>query len=78
MKITKGTIIRTLVLAFVLINYILGKMGINLIDISESQISEFVEMAVSVLAIIAAWWKNNSFSDFAKKADEYLKQLRGE
>lgn len=78
MKITKGTIIRTIMVALVIINMILKKAGINVIDVSESEVASFVETAIEIAVIVVSFWKNNSFSQNAIKADEYLKELKDE
>lgn len=75
-KITKGTIIRTIVLAIVIINMILKQMGMDLINVTESQVGDFVEMIISVATIIVAWWENNSVSQNAIRADMFLQQLK--
>lgn len=74
-KITKGTIIRTMVLAIVIINMILKQMGIDVINVSESQVADFIEMLISIATIIVAWWENNSVSQNAIRADMFLQQL---
>ncbi|MEL7568964.1 MAG: phage holin [Eubacteriaceae bacterium] len=76
MKITKGTIIRTIMLAIVLINYVLQRLGIDVIRISENQIADALETLISIAVIVVAWWENNSFSEKAKKADAFLKLLQ--
>lgn len=75
MKITKGTIIRTFMVVLVLLNWILKQSGKPVIDIEEGTVASFVEMLIEVGTIIVAWWKNNSFSENAKKADAYLRTL---
>ncbi|NMC56166.1 MAG: hypothetical protein GYA50_02950 [Eubacteriaceae bacterium] len=75
-KITKGTLIRTAVLAIVIINTILKQMGLDLINVTESQIGDFIEMLISVATIIVAWWENNSVSQNAIRADMFLQQLK--
>lgn len=75
-KITKGTLIRTAVLAIVIINMILKQMGLDLINVTESQIGDFIEMLISVATIIVAWWENNSVSQNAIRADMFLQQLK--
>ncbi|MEL7569629.1 MAG: SPP1 phage holin family protein [Eubacteriaceae bacterium] len=75
-KITKGTIIRTAVLAIVIINMILKQMGMDLINVTDSQVGDFVEMLISVATIIVAWWENNSVSQNAIRADMFLQQLK--
>ena len=74
--ISKGTIVRTISLAIVLINIILKKFGVDLINVSESEILTGVEMLIEIAVIVVAWWKNNSYSKNAIKADEFLKELK--
>lgn len=76
MKISKGTIVRTISLVIVMINIILKKFGIDLINVSESEILTAIEMLIEVAVIVVAWWKNNSYSKNAIQADEFLKNLR--
>lgn len=76
MKISKGTIVRTIMLVIVLINLVLKHFGIDVINVEESQVLTFVEAVLEVGTIIVAFWKNNSFTDKAIKADNFLKQLK--
>lgn len=75
-KIEKGTIARTLALSFALINQILTVSGHSPLPFTENEVSQAVSMALTVAASMAAWWKNNSFTQAAVTADEFLKQLR--
>lgn len=76
MSISKGTIVRTISLVIVIINMILKKCGVDVINVSESQILTAVEMLIELAVIIVAFWKNNSYSQNAIKADEFLKNLK--
>ena len=76
MKISKGTIVRTISLAIVIINIVLKKFGVDLINVSENEILEAVEMLIEVAVIIVSFWKNNSYTQNAIKADEFLKNLK--
>lgn len=76
MKITKGTIVRTVMVFIVIINFVLKKFGVELISADENAIASAVEMIISVLSVVAAWWYNNSFTDAAKRADEFFKGLK--
>ncbi len=76
MKISKGTIIRTILMGIVIINMILKANGIELISISESEIATVIEYVLEIAVIVANWWYNNSFSAEAKKAQQYLEQLK--
>lgn len=76
MKISKGTIVRTVMLVIVVINMILKHFGYDVINVSESEILSVVEMLIEVAVIIVTFWKNNSFTDKAIQADEFLKTLK--
>lgn len=75
MKITKGTIIRTVLLILVLANIILEKCGVDIICVDESVVASGVETLIEIGAIAASWWYNNSFTEKAKKADAFMKEL---
>ena len=75
-KINAGTIIRTVILALALVNQILTASGHAVIPISDETITQLISAAATVLTAIIAWWKNNSFTQEAIEADQYLSQLR--
>lgn len=75
MKITKGTIIRTIMLVLVIVNLILKRTGRPVLEIQEGTVASFVETVIELGTIIVAWWENNSFTQNARKADDYLKKL---
>ena len=74
--IKKSTIVRTVALLLVLINLVLKACGVNLIPIDEGKIYTVVELLIELAVIVVAFWKNNSFTPKAIKADEFLQQLR--
>ena len=76
MKISKGTTVRTIMLVIVLINMVLKHFGLDIINVSESEVLSVVEMVIEIAVIIVSFWKNNSFTDKAIKADEFLKTLK--
>lgn len=76
MKISKGTIVRTIALVIVLINMVLQSMGKSPIQYDESGISNVIGTVISLGAIVTSWWYNNSFSDAAKKADAFMQMLK--
>lgn len=78
MKISKGTIVRTIMLIIVLVNMVLQHFGIDVIKVDESEVLSLVETVINLAVIIVAFWKNNSFTDKAIKADEFLKNLKEE
>lgn len=76
MKISAGTIARTIILALALINQILTATGHGIIDISDDTINTLISTGFTVITAIIAWWKNNSFTNAAIEADEIKKQLK--
>ena len=76
MKISKSTISRTILVAIVIINFILERLGVDLIPADESMITMFVETFIEIAVVAVGFWKNNSFSEAAIRADEFLKELR--
>lgn len=71
MTIKTDTIVRTVVLALALINQILSATGHAVLPIEDAQVETLITTAVTVAASLWAWWKNNSFSQSALRADEY-------
>ncbi len=78
MKVTAGTIARTVVLAVSLLNVLLNAFGKNPLPFSDDEVYTAVSTVVAVVASLAAWWKNNSFTTAALKADETLALERTE
>ena len=77
MKTVKvDTIIRTVVLVIALINQILAVCGYSLLPITDEQINDIITLIFTISASLWSWWKNNSFTQDAMTADEYLKELR--
>lgn len=76
MKISKGTIIRTIMLIIVVVNMILQHFGIDIIKVDENEIASLVEILIELAVIVVTFWKNNSFTKEAIKADEFLKNLK--
>lgn len=75
MKASKATLARTIVLVIALINQVLTVSGKNPLPFSETEIYEGVSLMLTATASIVSWWKNNSFTKNAIKADEYKKSL---
>ena len=71
-NITKGTLIRTILLVLALINQILAVFGKSPIPIDDDTVTSLISTAWTVIASLIAWWKNNSFTDKAIKADKML------
>lgn len=74
--IQPDTIARTIFLALALLNQILAILGKGTIDIAENDIYQIVSLAWTIVSSIIAWWWNNSYTQHAIRADQYLDALR--
>lgn len=74
-KIKVETIIRTVVVAVALINQILAICGKDTLPLYESDIVQIVTLVATIASSLWAWWKNNSFTHNAVKADAYKQRL---
>ena len=75
-NISKETLVRTFVLVIALINSVLTMLGKNPLPFSENEIYQAISAICTVAASLWTWWKNNSFTDAAIKADEYMDALK--
>lgn len=78
MKIKPETIIRTIVLVLALANQVLAIYGKEALPITEDEVYQAITLIVTIATSLWAWWKNNSFTQPAIKADVYMEQLREE
>lgn len=76
MKISKGTIARTIVLALALINQVLTAMGHNVINIADEDINTLISTIFTIVSAVTAWWKNNSFTKAAIEADKLMHEVK--
>ena len=74
MNITSGTIARTIILVLALANQILTATGHSVINISDESINTLISTGFTIVTAIVAWWKNNSFTQSALKADEVMRE----
>lgn len=74
MNISAGTLARTIILVLALINQVLVITDHSVLPIQDDQIELLVSTIWTIVASIISWWKNNSFTAPAIKADEVLKQ----
>lgn len=75
-KIESGTIVRTIVLIFALVNQTLTMAGKNPLPFSDDDIYTVATGVLTVGASLISWWKNNSFTQAALEADEYKKEIQ--
>ena len=76
--VKKDTIIRTVVLGLAIANDFLALAGKSPLPFSDETVTKVVSFAFMTAASLVAWWKNNSFTEKAILADEYLEELREE
>lgn len=76
MKISKGTIVRTILLLVAIVNMGLQHFGIDIIKVDEESVASIVEYAIQIAIIVVGFWKNNSYTEKAIKADEFLESLK--
>lgn len=76
MKISKGTILRTVLLIITIINIGLQHFGLDIIKVDESELASLIEYIIQIAIILVGFWKNNSYTDKAIRADEFLKNLK--
>ncbi|MBR4086239.1 MAG: phage holin [Clostridia bacterium] len=75
-QISNGTIARTVVLVFALVNQVLTICGWNPLPFSEEGVYEGISLLLTVGASLLAWWKNNSFTPAAIAADKMKDELK--
>lgn len=74
-NVKKDTIIRTVILVIALINTLLNACGKNTLPFTDDEVSAVISAMFTFVASIMVWWKNNSFTDNAIKADNYKARL---
>ena len=74
MNITSGTIARTIILVLALVNQILTATGHSVINVSDENINTLISTGFTIVTAIVAWWKNNSFTQSALKADKAMRE----
>ena len=74
LHVKADTIARTIVLFIALANQVMMVMGWTPIDVEEESVYTLISTIATILAALWAWWKNNSFTKAALKADEVMKE----
>ena len=76
MNRTTETIIRTAVLVLALANQVLSALGKSPLPIEDSAVETLISAGATIFAAVWAWWKNNSLTAAAQKADEYMDAIK--
>ena len=74
LQITSGTIARTAILILALVNQVLTATGHSVIKVSDDDINTLISTGFTIVSALIAWWKNNSFTQAAIKADAVMKE----
>lgn len=75
-KISKGTIIRTTLLILAILNNLLALFGKSPLPFDDETVEEVISFLFTTGTALAAWWKNNSFTEAALKGDAVMRQLK--
>ena len=70
------TIVRTVLLVLALINQLLTASGHAVLPIEDAQVEALISTAITVVMSVWAWWKNNSFTQSAIAADEFMETMK--
>lgn len=77
-SVDSGTIIRTVLLIVAIANQILVTNGKNPLPFSNEEIYTALSGIFTVCTVIAAWWKNNNFTQAAIQAQDVLDSIKKE
>ena len=78
LKVKVDTVVRTICLIIALANQLLIWFGKERIPFTDDEIYQAVSYIVLSVVALWSWWKNNSFTQPALAADEYMEKLRKE
>lgn len=76
MKISKGTIIRLVLLILAIANTAMTVTGRNPLPFDEVWVENTVTLVFDAVVMWLAYWKNNSYTQNALNADEVLAKLK--
>ena len=78
-EVSKGTLIRTALAFLAIVNLALRYFNVEVLPLGEGEVTLVVEACLgvaSVLALLVAWWKNNSFTAAAIAGDNVMHELK--
>lgn len=71
----RNSIIRTVVLAFALLNQGLVMAGWDTLPFTQEEVQSFLSYAFTVIAALVAWWKNNYIAEKGKAQATQLRKV---
>lgn len=75
-SVSAGTIARTICLILALLNQALTITGKPVLPIADETVNQLVSLGATVITAIVVWWKNNSFTEAAKRGDLVMRNLK--
>lgn len=75
-NVSAGTIARTICLGLALTNQILSATGHPVLPIEDAQVETLVTTGFTVATALWSYWKNNSWTKAAIKADNQMNFLK--
>ena len=75
-KPTAATVTRTVLLVLAIANSALALAGKSPLPFDDDEVTEVVSFLFTTAASLAAWWKNNSFTEAAIEADRQMKEAK--
>jgi len=73
-NVEKAVILRTAVLLLALVNTVLQLFGLEVLPFTSEEIESALSVVLIAVASLSTWYKNNSFTEAGRKADEVLRE----
>ena len=75
-NISPATYTRYVLMIIAIINMLLNAFKINPIEVSENEVYQVVSNILTCVLFVINTWKNNSVTNSAISADQYMKDLK--
>ena len=75
-NISPATYTRYILMIIAIINMLLNAFKINPIEVSENEVYQVVSNILTCVLFVINTWKNNSVTNSAISADQYMKDLK--
>ena len=75
-NISPATYTRYILMIIAIINMLLNAFKINPIEVSENEVYQVVSNILTCVLFVINTWKNNSVTNSAINADQYMKDLK--
>ena len=76
MKVSKGTITRTVLLILAISNNLLALFDKSPLPIDNEMVEQVISFLFTTGTALWAWWKNNSFTETALKGDAVMRNIK--